>query len=278
MRFLLILTALVAIGYSVKTYHKEIYDFGLTLGDEIVALNYDKQIDYSGIHLLVESELAPLIPREKSVWWWLFNPESIEAAVSRSPFISEVSVEPCSSFLFDSWGCFSISVVERVPSFIAEIEGDYWVVGQDGGFIAPAPKKISIDQYLSSLESKFGKLRVVRGLSAVRSSPDLVQARFTYARQAMDLIEQVSTHALEWGELRPNGEFAAKLSNWNLIANFDYDPDRADGLRQESERLKVLLEQFEGREHRIREIDLAFQKSAIVKLHEEETPQPKAQG
>jgi cell division septal protein FtsQ len=228
----------------------------------------DKQIEFEGLNYVSEAELLARLPQEKSLWWWLFNPSQVEAALSGDSLIAAVNVAPCVPTLVQRWGCFRVSVKERNPAFIAMIEGRYWLVGNDGGFLAPLPVEKNVLELASNLSARTGEpMRVLHGLDAVRNSPDLVLARFSYAKRVMDTIESTSGLHIEWGELLKSGHLVAKFQGIAPRATFSFS-DADDDLRVvevEARRLKTLVDRLGDGMERLETVDLTPRKLVVGK-------------
>lgn len=235
---------------------------------KIESVVQDKEVRFKGLDVLSEAELKKLLPLELSTIWWNTNTAQIGGALRANPFVADARVAKCEKSESLQFGCFEISITERVPAFIALVDETPWLVGEDGGFLGPLPGKRNVKELVEELSPRIGRLRVLRGVSSFKNSPDTVKARFEYAKKAMEVIEAQTGYGIEWGELKENGEFRVKLSQFDFNATFEFSENGWDMLKDEAMRLKALLVEFGAKHAEIKEIDLAFDTLAVVKLKE----------
>ncbi len=227
-----------------------------------------KELHFKGLDLITQAELEKLLPLEDSVVWWRANQTELVARLKSHPMVENVTVQSCKDGSALAFGCFEIAIKERAPAFIALVESKPWLVGEDGGFLGPLPESIDVRTLVNELEPRIGRLRVLKGVSTLNSSPDLTRARFEYAKRALDLIEQVTEYGVEWGELRASGELSVKFLRFPFEATFAFKDDSWDVLRDECKRLKSLLVEFGPKVSEIKGIDLAYDTLAVVKFRE----------
>ncbi|NDC37680.1 MAG: FtsQ-type POTRA domain-containing protein [Proteobacteria bacterium] len=217
-----------------------------------------KDLSFSGISRLQTEDLEVRIPIERSnIWWWL-NTSAVEAALMSHPLVVRAEVRHCERL---SIRCFRIAITERSPRYVLNLSGQRWLVGADGGFMTT----------LKDDESLPGMV-VISGLSNGSDSPDIVSARFAQLRGALDIIEQHAQVAVSTVDFRSNLEFLVRFEAVPFPVLFDMSSD-GEFIPVEARRLKRLLQEFEGRLDEIRQIDLAYNKQAVVRRVWE--PEPK---
>jgi hypothetical protein len=224
----------------------------------------EKQVELEGLALLDRAQVLALLPMEKPFTWWRTNRAEVEYQLGTHPLIASAEVSPCAGMKLR---CFRVLVHERVPSFLAALGDKIWLLGDDGGFIAPVPRhKVSEGVMLPS-----GRHAIwVKGIVSEQNAPEVVRSRIQYVRQIVDHIEPQIGHKVREVELREGGEAIIKLQGLELAAVFSGAGDSEfERIRDEALRLKRLLQEFGERAHRISQVDLAFNKVAVVKLFEE---------
>lgn len=245
-------------------------------------LAFTKEIKIRGLKHVSEQDVRESLPLEKSIFWWWLNPGRVVSDLLANNYVADVKIQPCSGWLLSDWGCFSLRVIERKPTYLAVIDDQGWLVGEEGAFMFPV-EHLSIESPsdtttanvlnydISQYRQEYGDLKVISGISRKNSSPELVSARFDYTVKAIKNIERVSGLKIDAARLLPNGELLTQISEPSIRARFNFAKDDWDVLKEESERLATLLKEYKGNEKEIAEIDLAYQRLAVVKVVPEVT-------
>jgi hypothetical protein len=223
----------------------------------------EKEVQFEGLALLDRTQVLALLPMDKTFTWWRSNRAEIEHGLTSHPLIAAAHVTPCGGL---QMRCFSINIQERVPSFLASLGDKVWLLGDDGGFIAPVPQ----NKLKEGITLPNGKPAIwVVGIVAEQNSPEVVRSRIQYVRKLVDLIETHSGKAVREVAIREGGEAGIRLQGLELLAIFDVSrEEQFDRVIEEAQRLKRLLSEFGDRSNRIAQVDLAFNKVAVVKLIE----------
>jgi hypothetical protein len=221
----------------------------------------EKELNISGLQVLNRVDILKELPVSKSVAWWLTNAREVEAALEKNVLVQKATVHRCSDF---SLRCFEISIVERQPTFIAALGDRVWLIGEDGGFITPIPRKQFEAKGVNVVPGKTPIL--VEGLLSESVSPDLAKARIQYVKLVIGAVENELALRVSWVGLRDNGETALKFVGRDFEAVFDVADQDMGRVREESQRLKTVLSQLGDKAADVARIDLAFDKVAVVKL------------
>lgn len=221
----------------------------------------EKQIDISGLTVLGRSDIVKDLPLSKSVSWWHLHHREIESGLERNVLIQKAVVKRCETF---SVRCFEISIQEREPAFITTLNDTVWLIGNDGGFITPVPKKQFEEKGANVVMGR--KPIVVEGLLSDSVSPDAAKARIQYVKAMIAAVEPETGLKVVWVDLRKNGETALRFSGFGFEAIFDVSGSDLVKVREEAQRLKTVLNQFGDRVSDIARVDLAFDKVAVAKL------------
>lgn len=245
--------------------------------EQLDHLLYDKEIRFEGLSLVREEELRKLLPESSSVTWWLFNPREIETALLRHSLVQRATVRTCETFAVADWGCFSVAVEERHPAFAALIEDEVWILGQDGGLLFPVPRRLFENEPLVKVLSRYLARDVsatthLKMLHVAGKSPDLIHARLSYTRKAVEIIERHSGLEVAMARCNRQGEIRVRFDNYPFEVLFDYAEDAPKTLTLEAERLAALVREFGQRSQTIELIDLAYNKLAVVRFQEGQVP------
>lgn len=256
--FAIILAVTSVLLWQYPEFAKRGYDEVAERGDQF--LN-EKQINITGLSVLNRSDIIKDLPLKKSVRWWLMNSAEIEASLERNVLVQNAEVKRCERF---SVRCFDVTVHEREPAFITSLNDTVWLIGSDGAFITPVPKK--------QFEAKGANVVmgrtpiVVEGLLSESVSPDAAKARIQYVKAMISTIEPETGLKVVWVGLRRNGETALRFAGLDLEAVFDVGESDQSKVKEEAQRLKTVLNQFGDRAKDIARVDLAFDKVAVAKL------------
>jgi hypothetical protein len=189
----------------------------------------------------------------------------IRTAILEDPYVSDVSIDRCA----DRWSvrCFEVRVTERALSFLTMVNGTPWIVGDEGGFIAPLPGirgREGLDRFL---EGKGERLVFLDGVSRDGFPAEVTRGRLLYLTNAKNVIESEVKLKLRSMTLTDDGELECAFRETPMRAVFGY----AGGgdlslLGEEARRLGVLLTTFGERSRLLERVDVAFNKMAVVTL------------
>jgi hypothetical protein len=246
---------------------------------------FAKEIRFVGLQYAKSEEIEKLLPAQSSVFWWIFARSSIEEALRRHPWVEQASLESCGLL---RWGCFALSVQERVPRFRAmnkpaepdqgedlpkeedvvkqldqakrrAAKQEQWLIDEDGSFIEP----------IHELESWMLDLPLLRGALDAEISPAMVAARLRLVARALDALEETLGRRVSGMFFLPSGEIELRFRGQTYVVLLSAGESGEEGKKQlQSEilRLQELLEEFRGRERLLKKIDLAHRRQAVVSL------------
>ena len=227
---------------------------------------YEREVRVEGAGLVSKVEIERLLPRDRSTVNWLVEPMAIEARVAAHPLVRRARVHPCSRWLVNSWGCFVVEVEERVPAYIATVGRELWALGNDGVFLAPVGKDDD-DVGLQLLRTTNDRPRVLRGLTIGNAAPAVVAARFQYLQEAIGVIEKETEQRIQDVTLEANGELMMLFRDAGFRVRFDAAAEDIPKLRVEAQRLRELLSELRADLSRLEQIDLAYDRLAVVKFN-----------
>lgn len=228
---------------------------------------YERAVRIEGAGIVTAAEIERLLPRERSTVEWLVEPMAVEARVATHPLVRRARVRPCSRWLVNAWGCFVVEVEERVPAYIATVGRELWALGNDGAFLAPVGKDDD-DLGLKLLRTSADRPRVLRGLTAGNAAPTVVTARFQYLQEAIGIIEKETEQRVQDVTLEGNGELTVLFRDAGFRVRFDAAAEDPAKLRVESQRLRELLSELRSELARVAQIDLAYDRLAVVKFND----------
>lgn len=222
----------------------------------------EKEVRISGLSVLARADILRDLPLDRSVVWWQLNHHEIERALERNPLIEKVVVSRCEAVAVR---CFDVSIAERQPAFIAALGDRVWLLGEDGGFITPIPRKQFDERGAHVLPGQRTPV-LIDGLLSESSSPDIVKGRIQYVKSVIGAVESETNLSVRWLGIRDNGETAIKFKGYDFDAIFDAGDRELGKMREEARRLKTVLSQFSDRLSDVARVDLAFDKVAVAKL------------
>jgi hypothetical protein len=260
MRYLL--WALV-LGLGVELYVVSDEALLRRLSTAVHSFVYEKEIVLTGDRRIDRSELDSLLPRSASILWWHLNPSLIRAQLLTHPFIEQVEIGKCDG---GSWRCFAITIKERTPAYLVKLDSKAWLAAEDGTFLTPSSSLADPAVLEHFLEGEGRSLIAITGIDAAGTAPDLTRGRLLYARDALRVIESEVKRRPKTIELTRSGELNVTFRGAPFRATFGFGGNDLSALGEEGRRLALLLTKFEGREHLVREVDLAFKKIAVVRL------------
>jgi hypothetical protein len=216
----------------------------------------DKQVRIDGLNILSRTEVEKLLPLDRAVAWWHANGTEIQASVEKNPWVAEAKVSACPETIASRWGCFVVSVEERVPTFIASIDQAEWVIDRDGSFIVPE-RDLKVRKLNPQLIS-------VAGLASRVKSPDLVRAQLSAASRLLPVLEKQVGRKIGGLELLGHGDFSVAFKGLSFPIVFAGGRDSAVPLTEQGERCAQLLRHLAPRLHEVQKIDLAFSQVGVV--------------
>jgi len=231
----------------------------------------DKQVRIDGLNVLSRTEVERLLPLDRAVAWWHANGTEIQASLEKNPWIAQAQVSACPETIASRWGCFVVSVQERVPTFIANIDQAQWIIDRDGSFIVP-------ERDLQSRKLN-PHLVAVTGLASRVKSPDLVRAQLSAAARLLPVLEKQVGRKIVGLELLGHGDFSVAFKGLSFPIVFAGGRDSGVTLPEQGERCTQLLRHLAGRLHEVQKIDLAFSRVGVVTfLPPVVEPAPKIEG
>jgi len=244
-------------------YPAEVRQTGQKLASRLNSFWNDKEIKIVGLGALREESLGLDSLRRQSVLWWHINLNQVRAQLAQNPMIEKAEVDRCGGL---RWGCFSIRIGERQPALLALVADKLWLVGSDGGFMFPmSPQVIEENSWPLRYET-LGRPPFIRKLGGEALAPDILKARLAYARRAIIEIEREVNLKVESVEVKPNGEADVRFHSLALTATFGAAYQEVQGLQEEARRLRVILDKFKENPGILRQVDLAFNKQAVVRF------------
>ncbi len=230
------------------------------------ALLSDKEFRIEGLNILSRTEIERLLPTDKSVAWWHANATEVQATLEQNPWVSEASVSACPDTIASRWGCFVLSIKERMPTFSATVDNSQWVIDRDGSFMVP----------LGDLRARgiTADLISVKGLASRSISPDLVRGQLSAASRLRSILEREVGRAISSLEFQGQGDFSVMFKGLSFPIVFAAGKDAKISLSEQGVRCAELLKRLSGRLAEITKIDLAFERVGVVSFAP--TPSPTA--
>jgi hypothetical protein len=225
---------------------------------------FHKTIAIEGVGASEEESILSALPASRSVLWWFLNRSSIAAQLAMLPRVESASVTSCA----DEWDlrCFVVHVQERKPVFVTIVGDHGWLVGKDGGLVKPLPNVRTVSDVEAFREVSEEPLVAVDGVESPESGLEVVRGRLRYVADVIATIESELPMKIQSVSLERNGEARVSFQGKPYPVLFGFADSDLSSLAEEARRFNLLLSRLEGREELIREIDLAFQKVAVVRL------------
>lgn len=224
----------------------------------------DKQVRIDGLNILSRTEVERLLPLDRAVAWWHANGTEIQAALEKNPWIAGAQLSACPETVASRWGCFVVSVEERVPTFVANVDGAPWVIDREGSFIVPE-QDLRARKIVSSLVS-------VSGVASRVKSPDLVRAQLSAAARLLPVLEKQVGRKILGVELLGHGDFSVAFKGLAFPVVFAGGRDSGVTLAEQGDRCVELLKHLSGRLSEVQKVDLAFSRVGVVTFNP--TPAP----
>lgn len=236
-------------------YSRDLSWVGSEVRGVLEGLWYQKVISVSGLKTIEEFEILERLPAERSVSWWNRNLDAVSSELRKDSRIKSVSVSRCQERAVALY-CFEVKVEEREPKFVASFGGKSWIVGDDGGFIAP----------LKDGEDSL-RLPMVNGL---RGNVQMAQALSSRIAAALEDISKIVGHEIKLLTVDDNGDLRCEFTTLPFSAVFSFSGFDEMTVSDQARRLVALLHAKQSQLDAISEVDLAFDKIAVVKYHKPE--------
>ena len=272
MRALILLIANVVVIGTVVLQDPQYYMQGVQNSAKSISTRarnyfYEKKVNFEGTVRLSPKDLVATLPVDKSVIWWLANQETVEKKLLENSMIDQVDVSHCG---YTSWGCFNIKITERKPEYVALLGNKPWLIGRDGGFIAPLDSFNSAS--IASMKMTTEDLNdavFINGLLEKPYSPDVLEVKINFLSQAISLIQKKMKLKVREIEVNSDSEISVKFKNYEFPSKFTFSDASLSKIEDQTLRLKKIILEYGERASEIREVDLAFDHIAVVKKNEE---------
>lgn len=229
--------------------------------EQISALLNTKEVHIEGIKLLNDEAVRRVLPMSKSVGWWMANQTAISARIAENPWVKSADVGSCRGGLIPKFGCFSVTVQERSPRFLALVDDERWIIGDDGSLIIPATGNAPgmTDETLRALVPLYG-------LASRAATPAKFQAQLNLARDAITSLERAVELPIDSISFEGKGDISVSFKRLEFPVVFGASAGATAVLEDQGRRLKALLLQIKDRLPEVDKIDLAFSRVGIVKF------------
>lgn len=260
-RAIIVLTSLVVAGVSYLHISGRSAPYEAALAARVHRLAFSRELRFSGLEIVTEADLAPLLPSERSNLWWWWRRDTVAERLQHEKLIERARVEPCA---LPRWGCFEISLVERRPDFVTQIGDKAWLVDGDGEFMGRAP--------LTALDpaapANPAAPVIVRGIDLSGDSPATARARLDIVQKAIDVIEEGSGERVRAATVIGARDLEVRFLGKSFTATFGLPDGDTVRLVDEVSRFARLHAELGPRERLVKSIDLAFDRVAVVKFVE----------
>lgn len=265
-RIVLMLLLAGAILFAVFFPSEGLQELGQKIRQLVHEISYEREVSISGQELTAGIDLLTDALRSRSNLWWLISKSKIEAEMMHSPFVKQASVSTCGGY---TWGCFEVVVTERQPLLLAAVGSKTWVIAGDGAFMTPLDELFALVRTNNTPELKrklvqISKLPLIEGLVDAGGSTSISRSRFHYTNQALTIIQAESGMKIERLAIHKNGELSVKFRSLGFLVVFGYEESERSNLKEEAQRLKLLIGELALRLDEIRKVDLAFKKMAVI--------------
>lgn len=235
-----------------------------------------RQFEIQGLRALTVSDLEKRFPpRETTYLDWLVRSHTHEQRLAADPWIREAVVSRCKE---QWWGCIAIAIEEERPSFVAIIGGVAWLASADGNFLGHVAED-SLQTHISSIEKDpvDGLPIEVRFALSEQPSPDAIRGSLRSVRDATATVEGATGLQVSSVEVRTGGEFAVRFREHPFSVVFDGFEGPQPRLGEELKRLNSILAAAGNGVSSIEQIDLAFERVAVIDKVDKSAPQARAQ-
>jgi hypothetical protein len=239
----------------------------LTAQEVFSSAAYKKEVRIAGLSALTRSEIESLLPQHRATSWWMANFPTIQGRLEEHPWIKRAVVESCPGNTISGWGCFILTITERTPKYLANVDSEEWLLAEDGAFLLPLSTVVGKaglrnDQRLSVDVRTITK---VAGLASRLNSPDMLGAQMELVRRVVQLAPPIVERSVEEIVFEQGSDFSVRFSGVPFPVVFSSGLE-GPTLSDQSERCALLLKKFSDRYQDIEKVDLAFEKVGVVKL------------
>lgn len=222
---------------------------------------YARQVNISGQKFLAKENLLKALDHSFNNITWRLQPDQVLTQLEELSLIRSADLTPCSWY---SLKCFNLQIVERVPAMVARLDTQIWLLSADGGFLLELPKSLNGEK-LKRLRKKT-KVPVVVGLDRGHPASAIVQSRAQYINRSLQQIRKATELDVSAVELLDQGELVVRIVGYPFKVRFSSSFDNQHVLDTELERLKQLITAIANYKGAIEQIDLAYNRMAVVKL------------
>jgi hypothetical protein len=240
----------------------------LSQSNESILLN--KEVRIEGLSTLSRTEIERVLPVEKSIPWWIANRPVVEARVAENPKVKGAVVESCPGGWFSEWGCFVITIQERVPKYVGSIDDKLWLMSDDGAFMSPIEKPSASNR---SLE---GIIRL-DGLASQSNSPDLLRHQLALVQSSAERLERAVGRDIGRIGFEGHNDLVVWFRGLEFPVVFGVAGESAVPLEEQAARFQALLGQIGQRVSEVARIDLAFSKVGSISLKPPPVNPPKTE-
>jgi hypothetical protein len=148
-----------------------------------------------------------------------------------------------------------------MPRFLALVDNERWIIGDDGSLIIPATGNAPgmTDETLRALVPLYG-------LSSRAANPARFQAQLNLAQEAITALERGVELPIDSISFEGKGDISVSFKRLGFPVVFGSSADSSSPLEDQGRRLKALLGQVKERLNEVEKVDLAFSRVGIVKF------------
>jgi hypothetical protein len=187
----------------------------------------------------------------------MFSSE-IERAIASNPWVKSASLNSCEE---DWFSCYNIKLVERSARYKVQVGKATWLVDDSGNFLSTVRQ----EQVEEEIVAGSRPLIEVASISEEQGSPDIARARLLHLSKVVDYLEREISLDISGVKYMTGGDLIVHFSQDNFDAVFSSEVADPAVLRSEVSRLKKVLQEFEGKESALSSVDLAFDRSVVVR-------------
>jgi POTRA domain, FtsQ-type len=220
-----------------------------------------KEVRITGLQRLRRSDIERSLPLQRSVGWWMMNSTNIIARVAENPWVSKAEIESCPGGFLPKFGCFVVAVRERSARFIASVDSERWVIGDDGALIVPASSSA-----LPLSDEEMRHLIPLNGLVSRVQNPERSHAQLTLAQGAITVLERAVERSVTSVTFEGRGDLTVTFDRVPFPVTFGAPSDSMVVLEDQGRRFRALATQLRDRLGEIERVDLAFSKVGVVKF------------
>lgn len=217
-----------------------------------------KEVRVEGLRILSRTEIERVLPQDESAVWWQLHATDVQANIEKNPWVADASVGPCPGGMMKGWGCYVVSVKEKVPTFVASIDNVEWIIDDEGSFITTRADAVARGVSVPLIG--------VRGLASRSHSPDSVRGQLTSAAHLVPELQRSVGRRPQTLEFLSHGDFSVRFESLPFPVIFASGRDAKVSLMEQGTRLAELLKKVHDRVSEIDQIDLAFDRVGVIKF------------